>query len=69
MREVFSLGSSYKYPLDMLMHHYSDIPEAYFRVAANQAANSAAALQEQAKDPTSNDDDYSDDFLQSKSTP
>ena len=53
----------------MLMHHYSDIPEAYFRVAANQAANSAAAVQEHAKDPTSNDDDYSDDFLQSKSTP
>jgi len=69
MREVFSLGSGYKYPLDMLMHHYSDISEAYFRVTSNQAANSAAALQEHAKDPTSNDDDYSDDFLQSKSTP
>jgi len=32
MRELFQLGSEYKYPLDMLRHHYSDISDAYFRV-------------------------------------
>ena len=34
MREFFYLGKDHKYPLEMLKHHYSDIPEAYFRVTS-----------------------------------
>lgn len=57
MRSVFELGKEYKYPREMLRHHYSDIPEKYFNMVEKPPVASE-----------SEDNSYSDDFAQNKPT-